>query len=238
MIFREILKSNLPPEEKSLDRLWHDAQTLNIAGSETTSSALGNITYYLLAQPDILKRLRDELATVVKDGRITETTTAELEKLPYLTAVIKEGLRLSFGTAGRLYRISPDKSLIYNDGKRQWDIPAGTPVAMSTPLLHLNAKTFPSPTSFDPTRWLDNPQLDRYLVSFSKGPRNCVGMNLAWAELYNTITAVFGHYGGVECEGPRMELYKTTERDVLLAHEYFMPFTWEGSEGVRVTLSS
>jgi cytochrome P450 len=84
MIFREVLNSDLPPEEKTVDRLWQDAQTFNIAGSETSAWTLGNITYYLLSKPDILKRLQDELKTVVKDGKVEETTTAHLEQLPYL----------------------------------------------------------------------------------------------------------------------------------------------------------
>jgi hypothetical protein len=35
MIFREVLNNDLPPEEKTIDRLWHDGQTFNIAGAET-----------------------------------------------------------------------------------------------------------------------------------------------------------------------------------------------------------
>ena len=85
-IFREVLNSDLPPVEKSVDRLWHDGQTFNIAGSETTAWALGILTYHLLTQPDILRRLKEELETVVKDGRTDETSTAELEQLPYLVS--------------------------------------------------------------------------------------------------------------------------------------------------------
>jgi cytochrome P450 len=84
MIFREVLNSDLPPEEKTIDRLWHDAQTFNIAGSETTAWTLGNITYYLLTKPEILRKLKEELNGVVTDGRVKETSTAELEQLPYL----------------------------------------------------------------------------------------------------------------------------------------------------------
>lgn len=58
----------------------------NIAGSETTSWTLGNITYHLLTQPEVWKKLKDELETVVKDGRIEETATTELERLPYLVS--------------------------------------------------------------------------------------------------------------------------------------------------------
>jgi cytochrome P450 len=107
---------------------------------------------------------------------------------------------------------------------------------MTIPLLHLNPTIYPSPTTFNPDRWLNNPSLDKYLFSFSKGPRACIGMNLAWAELYNTVAGIFGHYGGEE--GPKMQLWKTTEKDVLTEHDYFVPFPWAGSQGVRVVVSS
>jgi cytochrome P450 len=86
MIFREVLNSDLAPKEKSVERLWQDAQVFNIAGSETSAWALGNIAYYLLAQPEVWERLKEELGTVVKDGKIEETSTAELERLPYLVS--------------------------------------------------------------------------------------------------------------------------------------------------------
>jgi cytochrome P450 len=108
---------------------------------------------------------------------------------------------------------------------------------MTIPLLHLNSTIYPSAELFIPERWLNNPQLDRYLFSFSKGPRACVGMNLACAELYNTVAGVFGHYGD-EGEGPSMSLWQTTEEDVKTVHDYFVPFPWEGSKGVRVVVSS
>jgi len=165
------------------------------------------------------------------------------------TAVIKESLRLSFGVSGRLYRISPDKAQILKDGAKEWAIPAGvhplsisptfliseqTPVAMSNPLVSLNPKVFPSPATFDPSRWLDNPQLDRYLVSFSKGSRGCVGMNLAWAELYFTLAAVFARYGREE---RTMRLWRTDVEDVQAVHDFFVPAPKLDSKGVRVVLS-
>lgn len=55
---------------------------------------------------------------------------------------------------------------------------------MTSVLMHLNPNIFPSPKTFQPERWLENPRLSKYLVSFSKGSRQCLGMNLAYAELY------------------------------------------------------
>ncbi|KAL2073776.1 hypothetical protein VTL71DRAFT_11102 [Oculimacula yallundae] len=225
-IFGDVLRSNLPEAEKSVERLWHDGQVFNIAGSETMSWTLANCVVYLLSNPQMMRRLREELKGVLKDGTIDDVTVAELEGLPYLTAVIKESLRVSYGIAGRLYRISPDKQQIFNDGTRDWVIPAGTPISMTIPLLHHNSTIFPSPSAFSPERWLDNPQLDRYLFSFSKGPRSCVGLNLAWAQLYLVIAALVGRYADEGQEGgssPRMKLWKTGVDDVLLKHDFYVP---------------
>lgn len=63
-------------------------------------------------------------------------------------------------------------------------------------------------------------------------------MNLAWAELYNAVPAIFGHYGDASSSGPKMALYKTEKRDTETGQDYFVPFPWEGSQGVRVVFSS
>jgi cytochrome P450 len=50
---------------------------------------------------------------------------------------------------------------------------------MSSWIMHLNASIFPDPYNFDPTRWLDPEKaryLEKYLVAFGKGSRQCVGM--------------------------------------------------------------
>jgi cytochrome P450 len=58
--------------------------------------------------------------------------------------------------------------------------PLQTPVSESNYFVHMDPDIFPDPESFDPDRWLraakDGFRLDRYLVSFSKGSRMCVGI--------------------------------------------------------------
>jgi cytochrome P450 len=108
---------------------------------------------------------------------------------------------------------------------------------MSIPLIHLNPDIFPEPEKFIPDRWINSPQLNRYLLSFSKGPRACVGLNLAWAELYHTVATVFGHYGDEKGEGPSMRLYQTTQEDVKAKHDFFVPGVKLDSKGVRVVVS-
>ena len=82
-IFHEILKSDLPPNEKTVDRLWQEAQILVAAGTETTAWTLSVITFHLLSNPHQLQRLRRELEEVMPNPAKPASCT-ELEKLPYL----------------------------------------------------------------------------------------------------------------------------------------------------------
>src|SRR5579871_1421973 len=100
-IFHELLNSNLPKEEKSVERLADEAQTIIGAGQETVSWALTVIVCHLLSNPAILLKLKAELSTAMPDPDIV-TPEATLANLPYLTGVIKEGLRLSYGVSSRL----------------------------------------------------------------------------------------------------------------------------------------
>jgi cytochrome P450 len=108
---------------------------------------------------------------------------------------------------------------------------------MTSYLIHHDPTIFPSPYEFNPERFLSDPRLDKYLVSFSKGTRQCVGINLAYGELYTTLACLFRRYGGPENEeGPegRLELYETDIEEVEMAADIFIPFVRKGSLGVRV----
>jgi cytochrome P450 len=110
---------------------------------------------------------------------------------------------------------------------------------MSIYHLHHNEIIFPSSHTFDPTRWLADPitgrpplgpdgekLLTRYLNPFSRGTRQCLGMHLAYAELYICLASLVRR-----C---RLELYETSERDVRMWSEHFMPLPHPESKGVRV----
>lgn len=189
-IVHQILASDLPPSEKTLDHLAHEVITLTSAGMETTAYSLRVTIYHLFKNPNILGRLREELASSnieLSDAEIGSTGLAALEALPYLNAVLMEGLRLGTVVASRLQRVAPDRDLQYG----QWRIPAGTPVGMTPLLMHQDETLFPEPKVFRPERWLngdgDLVRIDQGFEPFSRGTRICLGMHLAWAELYTVI---------------------------------------------------
>ena len=64
-IFGYLLKSDLPPSEKSIQRLTDEATSLFAAGTETISWALAVITYHILSKPEMLQKLTVEIAQVV-----------------------------------------------------------------------------------------------------------------------------------------------------------------------------
>jgi cytochrome P450 len=93
---------------------------------------------------------------------------------------------------------------------------------------------FPSSFSYTPERWLNNPkapdgkQLSRYMVSFGRGTRSCVGMQLAYAEIYIALASFFRRVGAT--------LHETNRTDVDLARDCFAPRPYKGSLGVRVLI--
>ncbi|ROW10899.1 hypothetical protein VPNG_05365 [Cytospora leucostoma] len=182
----DIINSNLPPAEKTFDRIFEEIATVTGAAFETTASTLRLIIFHVFSNKHILERLRTEIraATAKSTGPLRLQT---LEQLPYLTAVLMEGLRLSPGVASRTPRIS-DEDLWYGD----WRIPAGTPVGMTVLLMHTDKALYPEPMRFDPERWMEANRKtgEKTFAPFSRGTRTCLGMYLAWAEMYLLLAAL------------------------------------------------
>ena len=236
-IFYELRdNASLPASEKSPKRLEDEATLLVMAGkhlrhrrdpkltietgTESVAVSIATTHFYLLQQPTYMSRVREELESVS-----TDPSWADLEKLPYLSGAILEGLRLSFGVTGRLARIAPDESLHY----KQYVIPSGTPVSSTTVCIHTDATVFPDPWAFKPERWFGKEGTERrkYLMSFNKGARQCIGINLAYAELYLAVAAATRF---------DMALYETDESDVRFKHDFHAAFPKLDSKGVRATV--
>lgn len=92
-LFHHILDSDMPQSELSDDRLAKEAQLLLGGGIASTARTIGYISYYILARPKVRSRLQDELKKTMASWPDQVPSLAELEKLPFLQALIKEGLR-------------------------------------------------------------------------------------------------------------------------------------------------
>ncbi|KAL1798300.1 hypothetical protein ACET3X_002337 [Alternaria dauci] len=182
-IFDALISSKIPAPEKTLQRLTDESSTILIAGVDTTARTLTVIMCYLILYPEILAKLRAELRPCKK------ATWSQLESLPYLTAVINESLRYESSFTSRFPRLLVEP-LAYKDKL----IPSGTIIGAMPYLLNSHPGVFPDPHVFRPERWTEakarGEYLDKYLVTFTKGSRACLGINLAYAELYLTVAAM------------------------------------------------
>ena len=226
-IFYDVLSNpNVRPQEKETNHLRDEAQTIVGAGSVTTGHILAILTFYITTNPPIRSRLEAEIGGIMArtDGQPEWT---QLEQLPYLTAVITEGLRIGYGVSHRLRRVFPNTVLQY----KEYAIPTMTPVSMTSVLLHDDASHFPNPRTFNPDRFIENPQLKKHLVPFSRGSRACVGLNLAYAELYLTLAAMFvpGRFN--------FNWFETDISDVETKHDFLNTSPRLDSKGIRVTIN-
>lgn len=103
--------------------------------------------------------------------------------------------------------------------------------------MHHNELLYPDSFSFVPERWLGKPYaphpyssspLKRYMVSFGSGTRNCLGTNLAMAEITIALVTLFRR--------SEWDLYETTYGDVRIVRDAIAPDVSEASKGIRATV--
>jgi cytochrome P450 len=92
-LFHWIVNSGMPESELADERLAKEAQVIQAAGSTSTARTLTHITCYVLENPHIRGRLSEELREVMAGWPNKVPSWVDLEGIPYLQAVINEGLR-------------------------------------------------------------------------------------------------------------------------------------------------
>ena len=165
-------------------QLRDETMTLFLAGHETTALTL-SWTWYLLSQnPAAEARLHEELRGVLGERA---PGVADLERLPYLSAVISEVLRM-YPPAYIMARTSIAPSSFGG-----YDFPVGSTMMVSQWVMHRDARYFDDPDSFRPERWLDG-LADRLPAGayfpFGDGPRRCIGQGFALLESALVIGAL------------------------------------------------
>jgi cytochrome P450 len=182
-IFHHILASDLRQEEKSPVRLADEAQTVIGAGLTTTAWSLTTAVFFIVDNLRIQETLRAELRAAIPDPNAEDALSFQkLERLPYLSACIKEATRFAHGLSGRGPRVI-NAPMIYD----KWTIPANTPISMTIADLHFDPAIYPKPREYIPERWLNSPKapdgssLDKYFVAFGKGPRSCLGIKYVFS---------------------------------------------------------
>ena len=163
------------------ENIRYQINTFLIAGHETTSGLLSFTVYYLLNNPDVLKKAYAEVDDVLGNNIAASPTMAQIGQLTYVRAVLLEALRL-WPTAPA-FSLAPYKDEVIG-GK--YPIKKGTFTTVLIPSLHRD-KAFwgETPEVFNPDNFLSEAEAarpDYAYKPFGNGKRACIGRQFALQE--------------------------------------------------------
>ncbi|KAH8160376.1 hypothetical protein CIB48_g7870 [Xylaria polymorpha] len=167
-----------------------EALFMFVAGSETSASTILTMLFYLIATPAAYQRLKNEMKAAIESGRVSSPiTAAEAKELPYLQALLYEGIRIrpaATATFGK--EVPPEGDTILGQF-----IPGGVTIGPNLPSLMRSRALFGEDAAiFRPERFLEADAATRTEMQrnvelvFGYGRWMCAGKPIAWMELNKT----------------------------------------------------
>ena len=153
-----------------------EANTLFIAGHETTATSLSWAFYLLGRHPAVREAVQREV-DALPPGPVT--FAGAMSSLPLTTRVFKEAMRMYPPVPVYARRLLVDAEI------RGVAMPRGTLVMVTPYTLHRLPEVFPEPERFDPDRFLPEREAARpksAYIPFGAGPRVCIGIHFAMLE--------------------------------------------------------
>jgi cytochrome P450 len=166
------------------EELRDEMLTLLVAGHETTATALAWAFYWLHKFPQVRVKLLAELDSL---GENPDPLT--ISRLPYLTAVCQETLRIypvGIITFARITK-SPLEIMGHKFEANTWLVPC-------IYSAHHRQETYPEPKQFKPERFLDRSYSPSEFLPFGGGNRLCLGYALAMLEMKLVLATVLTRY--------------------------------------------
>ncbi|KAM4558152.1 sterol 26-hydroxylase, mitochondrial [Odontesthes bonariensis] len=176
----EYLTYLLSNTQMSIKDVYANIAELLLAGVDTTSNTLTWALYELSKHPHVQDRLYEEVSTLVSANGIPNA--AEITRMQYLRAVIKETLRM--------YPVVPMNSRIITEASISvggYQFPQKTAFTFCHYAMSHDEDTFPESFTFKPERWLrDGREKPKPFgsIPFGFGVRGCVGRRIAELEMY------------------------------------------------------
>ena len=164
--------------------LTDELLTILFAGHETTATTLSWAFYQIYQNPDVLEKLQVELK-----GLGENPNPLEIAKLPYLSAVCQETLRMYPVLPVLFPRIALSPIKIAGI-----EFDAETTFMPSVYLVHYREDLYPNPQQFQPQRFLEKQYSSSEYFPFGGGSRRCLGYTLAQLEMKLVIATVLSKY--------------------------------------------
>ncbi|KAH7109253.1 cytochrome P450 [Dendryphion nanum] len=190
------------------DDLVNQLMTFLAAGHETTASAVTWATYLLCKHPDAQKRLREEIrASLPPLDSDDSISSIDIDKLPYLNAVLNETMRVFPPVPLTLREAAHDTTI------QGHFVPAGTSIIISPWAVNTSKALWGvDAREFNPDRWMGPGRANtggadsNYAVTtFLHGPRSCIGKDFAKAEFACLMAALVGKFE-IELSDPNWQL--------------------------------
>ncbi|WP_327416979.1 cytochrome P450 [Streptomyces sp. NBC_01233] len=159
-----------------------------LAGHETTATSLCFALHLLARHPEEQNRAREEISRVLGD-RTPEA--ADMDRLPYLTRVLKEAMRL--------YPAAPviGRKAVADTRIGEHTVPAGADVILAPWVTHRHPEHWPDPDRFDPERFTPEAEAARPRYAwfpFGGGPRACIGQHFSMLESVVALAMILRAY--------------------------------------------
>lgn len=192
-----------------------------LAGRDTTAAALSWTIYELSRHPEVVKRLRDEILSVVGPDRTP--TYADLKGMKYLQNVMNETLRLYPVVPFNVRFALRDTTLPRGggpDGTQPLALLKDTAIGYTTLAMHRRPDLYPTAATaregeeaaaaaaaagslkpideFSPERWYSWQPKPWQYIPFNGGPRICIGQQFALTEMGYVLTRMFQRFDRVE----------------------------------------
>lgn len=176
------------------ESIMNNMITFLIAGHETTSGLLSFTTYYLLKNPEALRKAQEEVDSVIGHESVQYK---HMSKLPYLEAVLRESLRLS--PTAPAFSVTPKpgtKGPVLLGG--EYLVPQDATIICWLPQVHRDPTIYgPDAQEFKPERML----IESFSnlpggawKPFGNGARACIGRPFAWQEALLALALILQNF--------------------------------------------
>lgn len=173
------------------DVIVAQSNTFILAGYETTANTLSFCIYNIARDPEVQRRLLQEVDQFGRDRRVTYQ---DLDKFPFIEAVVRESLRL-YPPATILNRRVKAGGFVLT---RDIVVPEGVGVFPFLYGYQRSPEYWPAAEEFRPERWLPDgkhlaPTTPDAWTPFGSGARMCIGWRFALQEAKISLVRLYQH---------------------------------------------